>query len=43
MMYFMTAFFLTYNHASPLWWGGFIGVAMIEAAITFVKWDMKNE
>ena len=34
----MTAFFLDFNHAAPLWWGLFITFVLIDGYIALVKY-----
>lgn len=38
MIYLMTAFFLDFNHAAPLWWGFFITFVLIDVYIALVKY-----
>ena len=35
----MTAFFLSFNNADWLWWGGFLTVCLAEMYIAFVKFN----
>lgn len=38
----MTAFFLDLHHASPVWWGGFVTIALLDSFVAIMKWEKEN-
>jgi uncharacterized membrane protein SpoIIM required for sporulation len=42
MIYLMTAFFLDFNHAAPVWWGGYITFVLLDIFVAIMNGTKKR-